>query len=160
MLSTCIKGRHSEKKIETFNVIETKWSTVKQFFEFADVFTNTSVKSSNSITIKRLQKNIADGESVYGIVNDRLSIDKQIHIFKYDEFKNGIKLFEKQIGSEKIIIVGNEEHHFMSSYVKDDTAIFSVIHNSFPIIMEDNYGNIWNVFGKAISGPRKGDQLR
>ena len=149
-----------KKKIETFNVIETKWNTVKQYFEFADVFTNKSVKSSNPNAIKKLQKNITDGESIYGIVNDRLAIDKQIHIYRYDEFENGSKLYEKQIGSEKIIIVGNKEHHYITSYVKDNTANFSVIPNSFPIIMEDNNGNIWDVFGKAISGPRKGDQLR
>lgn len=160
MLSICIKGKYAEKKIETFNVIETKWNTVKQYFEFADVFTNKSVKSSNPNAIKKLQKNITDGESIYGIVNDRLAIDKQIHIYRYDEFENGSKLYEKQIGSEKIIIVGNKEHHYITSYVKDNTANFSVIPNSFPIIMEDNNGNIWDVFGKAISGPRKGDQLR
>lgn len=26
--------------------------------------------------------------------------------------------------------------------------------------MEDNFNNKWNIFGIAVSGPRKGDQLK
>lgn len=32
--------------------------------------------------------------------------------------------------------------------------------NAFPIVMEDQEGNLWNWMGHAISGPRKGEQLR
>jgi len=160
MLAKCIKGKYAEEKNETFNFIETNWSTVKSYFKDALVFTNTSINKSEKSINKISAKDFQDGESVYGILNERTNLNSEIHTYKYNEFQNGIETFQKQIGSEKIIIVGSEEHHFITSYVNDNNSTFSPIQNNFPIVMEDSSGNQWNLFGIAISGPRKGQQLK
>ncbi|HKJ78148.1 MAG TPA: DUF3179 domain-containing (seleno)protein, partial [Prolixibacteraceae bacterium] len=36
---------------------------------------------------------------------------------------------------------------------------FEVVQGGLPVILEDNEGTTWNVFGRGISGPRTGEQL-
>ena len=36
---------------------------------------------------------------------------------------------------------------------------FSPVQNSLPIIMSDSEGNVWDIFGTAVSGVRAGEQL-
>ena len=164
MLTKCIKGKYAEQNNTTYNFVETRWSTVKKYFNEALVFTNTSVNNSKAtntrtVTNKSLLTNFEDGESVYGILNYKANANAEIHIFKYNEFENEIVLYQNQIGTEKIIVVGNKEHHFITSYVNDNNAVYTPLQNSFPIIMQDNNGNQWDLFGVAVSGPNKGRQL-
>jgi hypothetical protein len=36
----------------------------------------------------------------------------------------------------------------------------SPVQQSFPVIMKDNNGSHWNIFGEAVDGPRKGEKLQ
>lgn len=159
MLTTCIKGKYVEQSNTTFNFIETTWGTVKNHFNDALVFTNTSVKNTSATSNKNSLANIDDGESVFGILNKRANSNSEIHVFKYNEFQNEINIYQKPIGSEKIVIVGSKEYHFITSYINDNNTIYTPIQDSFPIVMEDNNGNQWDLFGMAVSGPNKGHQL-
>ena len=159
MLTSCVKGKYAEEENETFNFIETTWGTVKDHFNDALVFTNTSVNNATSSANKIALKDFEDGESVYGILNKRVNTSSEIHIFKYNEFENEIKIYQPRINAGKLIVIGSKEHHFMTSYINDNNSIYTPIQGSFPIVMEDNHGNQWDVFGMAISGPNKGHHL-
>ena len=96
---------------------------------------------------------------MYGILNKRVNTSSEIHIFKYNEFENEIKIYQPRINAGKLIVIGSKEHHFMTSYINDNNSIYTPIQGSFPIVMEDNNGNEWDLFGMAVSGPNKGHQL-
>lgn len=160
MLTTCIRGKYSEQILSTFNVVETSWATVKGYFNDAQVFTDLSTSNTKSPLKINEKNNFEDGESIFGIINDRYAKEKQIHVFKYEEFENAIILFERKIGTDNMIIIGSKEHHFITSYIAENNTNYNVLQGNFPVIMEDNYGNIWDVFGKAISGPKMGQQLK
>ena len=159
MLASCVKGKYAEEENGTFNFIETTWGTVKTYFNHAVVFTNTSVSNTSASTNKIAQKDFEDGESVYGILNKRANTSSEIHIFKYNEFENEIKIYQTRINAGKLIVIGSKEHHFITSYINDNNTIYTPIQGSFPIVMEDNNGNQWDLFGMAVSGPDKGHQL-
>ena len=36
---------------------------------------------------------------------------------------------------------------------------FEVVNNELPIILLDNEGTKWDIFGRGVSGPRKGQKL-
>ncbi len=160
MLSKSIKGKYANESIPTVNVIETTWSTVEKYFPDALVFTNTSIPSNKTNSISNRTNDFPDGENVYGIVDTSFKDNTEISIFKYDEFTGSIKIYEKFIDAKKIIVVGNKENTFITSYINDSNATFTPIQNSLPIIMEDSNGNTWDMFGNAVSGPRIGVQLK
>ncbi len=157
MLSRSVKGQYGSDNLPNFNVIETNWALVKQYFPNAMVFTNSSVTSKSSENNKT--NGFEDGDNVYGIVDASFKDNSKIHIYKYNEFIGDIKIYEKFIDTKKVIVIGNAEKHFITSYINDSAATFSAVQNNFPVIMEDTDGNQWNLFGVAISGPRQGDQL-
>ncbi|MFK7806419.1 MAG: DUF3179 domain-containing (seleno)protein [Saprospiraceae bacterium] len=63
-----------------------------------------------------------------------------------------------------IVVVGMSRHNFATAYhrtLSDGTVLdFTFLRAKLPNIMEDNEGNIWNIFGIATEGPRKGEQLK
>ena len=55
----------------------------------------------------------------------------------------------------------NEEKKIFTSYYIPNNKSFHLLdENQFPNIIADTNGNIYNIFGYAISGPDKGLQLK
>ena len=69
----------------------------------------------------------------------------------------------RNIEGNKIIIVGSAQDNFIVSYygkLSDGTNLdFSVVKDRLPIMMSDNEGNSWDIFGEAVLGPRTGQKL-
>ena len=53
-------------------------------------------------------------------------------------------MIEEEFEGEDFVVVGNESDNFAISFKSDPG---------------DDEGNMWNVFGTAVSGPRSGAQL-
>lgn len=152
----CIKGVFQGENIQTFNIIETTWKTAKNYFPDGKVFTNASVsKSSNQKTSKKPDNN----DPIYGILESN-GKDGTIHAFGFGVFNNNtITVKKESIEGKQILVIGSTELSFITSYINNEQVDFFETQGEFPIIMEDSNGNIWNVFGIATSGPRKGQQL-
>ena len=62
-----------------------------------------------------------------------------------------------------IVVIGNARNQFMVAYERtlEDGSIldFTVEQRALPIVMTDTEGNKWDVEGKAVEGPRMGEQL-
>jgi hypothetical protein len=63
-----------------------------------------------------------------------------------------------------MLIIGDVSLNiFVSFYdeVADGTDLsFVASERDLPIILEDNEGNVWNIFGEAVEGPRTGEKLK
>jgi len=66
----------------------------------------------------------------------------------------------KKIRNKNLIIVGNDNQKYITSYINNENIVFTVLNNEFPAIMQDANGNKWNMFGVALNGPRQGEQLK
>jgi len=159
MLVQCIKGPYKDEFNETFNFVEMPWKTVRQNFPDAKVFSNTSI-SENNANITSSKTDVAKGDLVYGIIGQETGKSNKIFIYHFDDFENETVLYTPNISGKSTIVIGDQKHHFITSYINDSTVSFEAIQDQFPIVMKDSDGNIWNVFGQATDGPRKGDQLR
>lgn len=71
-------------------------------------------------------------------------------------------LFDEFEGTS-IVIVGNKQFQFIVAFERTltDGTIpnFEVKQRSHPVILTDEEGNEWDIFGRALSGPRTGEQL-
>jgi len=82
MLMKGIKGEIANKKLDHFNLIETKWKTVKDYFPNAMVFFhNSSKKKSNKI------KTIKKSNFAYRIINTAKATET-IELFTLDYFSS------------------------------------------------------------------------
>jgi hypothetical protein len=68
-----------------------------------------------------------------------------------------------QFNSQSIVVVGNSALSFAAIYsrqLSDGTILnFTAIDGDLPNVMSDDEGNVWDILGRAVSGPRMGERL-
>lgn len=155
MLMQVIGKNNSNKEIDNYNLIETTWKTVKEYYPNASIYYND--KRVASATTPVVSSNL-NSEYIYGIFNHK--VETEIELFQYSLFKSETELKNRVYNNRELIIIGSEQKHIITSYYTKDNLVFTLLEDSnFPNILKDNEDNIWNVFGYAISGNRQGEQL-
>jgi hypothetical protein len=79
-----------------------------------------------------------------------------VDVFSYSSFENEIRLYAN-FAEEDIIVIGSKSHGFITTFLSKYRMI--AVQNEFPVIMHDESGSKWNVFGEAMSGPHQGERL-
>lgn len=162
MLLTGLRESSKPIKLNTYNIVESTWLIAKTYFPDAKVFNHENILDCNCDETP----NPIDFQNPFGVLEEIGSIFnlkgfKYIpHLFYYNNFLNGNKLKSITINNNKTIIVGNKNKIFFNAFYIPNTLTFNVLpENEFPNILKDNEGNIWDIFGYAILGPRKGQKL-
>ncbi|MGZ2369443.1 DUF3179 domain-containing (seleno)protein [Ancylomarina sp. YFZ004] len=73
-----------------------------------------------------------------------------------------IKIIYDDFQANSLVIVGSSGLGFMVAFnrvVDGNEMNFTVVQDSLPIVMKDDKGAYWDIFGKAIDGPDAGKQL-
>ncbi|MET2984249.1 DUF3179 domain-containing (seleno)protein [Aureibaculum conchae] len=156
MLMKGIKGEFADKKLDNFNLIETRWKLVKDYFPYAKVF-NHNIKTKSKI--KKSNKTTLDNaDFAYGIFNKK--INEEVELYKYDNFSEGIQSVNVIMNQRPVLIIGSENKKFFTSYYAPDNSTLSLLNDDeFPNIITDSKGNVYNIFGYVVSGPDTGTQL-
>lgn len=75
-----------------------------------------------------------------------------------------IGIIQDEVNGQQIVLAGSPFHGFIVSFereLEDGSLLdFSPKQDELPIIMTDQEGNEWDLFGNAVSGPREGQQLK
>jgi len=175
----CINGTLVGDEISTYQVIETTWGTWKQMYP------NTMVVS-NSLGLGRpygeypyIDESGADyridpfllfpvaiddnrlprKERVHGII-----VNGQAKVYQVDEFPTDITLIEDRLQGEDLLVIGSSGLNVVNSFkraLSDGTILqFEVVVDDSAAVLSDNEGNLWDIFGVAIDGPRAGQKLQ
>ena len=145
MLFTGFSGKHEREQMRTFSLIETTWATVKQYFPGAGVYVNKSLtKSAQGLPV---------GQEMGIVGND------EVELFTLDMFQGEIKLLQSVVSpGGRVLVAGSQTNSDMVpffTYYK-----MQAVEGEFPVIMKDDTGTRWNVFGEAVSGERGGEKLQ
>ncbi len=91
---------------------------------------------------------------------------ERVKIYRFQYFQTSgmrkIQLFNEQFGGEKFVVVGSDEYNFLASFkrtLNGEELIFQQPLAELPVIMEDQFGTGYNIFGNAIDGPGEGNRL-
>ncbi|TAJ12253.1 DUF3179 domain-containing protein [Marinilabiliaceae bacterium JC017] len=74
----------------------------------------------------------------------------------------GVVVIEDEFQGQQLVLAGDAVNNFIVSFsrkVNGELHNFVASDAGFPIIMEDEKGNQWDIFGEAVEGPDKGQQL-
>ena len=167
----CINGSLLGEVPEITILPEMKWGLWKKLYgETKVVSTETghqrtyvnypygNYKTNNEYLIfpsDILTNNIPVKERVHAII-----VANFAKVYRFNKFENG-KVLRDLIKNSNYIVVGNQD--FIVSFELDDSTNnleFAYSFNNTEIILTDNEGNSWNIFGEALSGPRKGTFLK
>ncbi len=172
----CVNGSLRGTAAETFHTVETTWKTWRTMFPDTKVVSINTGFSRNygSYPYGDYRTNhsrfifpytpednrIPNKERVLGVL-----IDGKPRVFRLGSFSDGIKVEEETFNGTELVIVGSEEHKFLTAFerhAEDGTLLsFEVSAPTISsVVLQDNEGNAWNVFGEAVSGPRTGQKLK
>ncbi len=175
MSHKCVKGELVGTEINTFQVIEMNFNTLREAYPNAQVLnTNTGFNrnyerypygdyitnnSSLIFPVSNTDSRVPNKERVLGVV-----VNEEAITYRFSSFAvNEINTIQNQFQGKDLVVVGSQSKNFIVAFensLPDGTTLdFQPIQGALPIVMEDNEGNRWDVFGEAVEGPRKGTKL-
>ncbi len=171
-----VQGELRGTEAETFQLVETTWSTWKAMYPQTVVLsTETGYnRQYDRYPYGDYRTNHSRFLFPFSPVDNRLDAKEMVHgVIRHDQakayrletFTGGLKVIEDEFLGSRIVIAGHKEKNYIVSFKRtlpDNTVLsFNPSLSGSPAseIMTDNEGNTWNVFGEAVSGPRQGQHL-
>lgn len=173
MLQKSINGSRIREQPATIQVIETTFSTLQQMFPAATVLTRNTghnrdydrypyndYKTSSNLLfpVNNDDNRLHRKERVIGVL-----VNDESKVYQLGGFGSTTETINDQVQGLSIVVVGNTALNFSVAYdrqLADGTILnFSPVQDDLPNVMTDDEGNVWDIFGTAVSGPRAGDQL-
>ncbi|WP_428235944.1 DUF3179 domain-containing protein [Gracilimonas sp.] len=176
-----IHGEHLGATVDPLNVLDTTWETWKSMFPESRVL-NTNTGYSRDYkkyaygstyedmdgvilfpTVNRTDTRLDAKDRVHGIfTEDSLDQDSNVRVYEYSAFGEDITTIHDEFEGEKFVIVGSTKLSFVIAYqaeLNGEVLEFEPVQGELPVVMMDQSGTKWNVFGEAVSGPNAGGRL-
>ena len=166
-----VNGAVLGEKPKLSNVVETDWKTWRTLYPNTKVLTTDTgfdrpyniypygdYRTNQDLflfAVNPLNNALPHKERVYAIIACTTS-----KVYRFQNFTNG-KVIKETFEGVNYLIVGNEK--VINSFVLNDSQkdlTFTFSFNGSEIFFTDDEGNSWDVFGKALSGPRVGEVLK
>jgi len=160
---------------DRLQVVETTWSTWQEMYPQTTLMTQDTgfsrpyglypygtFKIDNSLLFN--VNNSGDSrlhrkERVVGI-----NVGSSSKVYPISSFASIITTLNDNVGGMDVVITGSSSQNFgviFNRQLEDCTVLdFSPVLDQLPVVMTDNEGTQWDVFGVAVSGPRAGTQLQ
>lgn len=174
-------GDRADTNIETIRMIETTWETWKTLYPGSDVLTTdtgfsrdynghaygrdyTTDHSNILFPVKNSDSRLENKVRVHGVIADETARESAtVRVYELRKFGDGITVVEDQIDGMDVVVVGSTGYDFAASFettLEDGTELtFEPVSDELPVVMEDQEGTKWDIFGYAMEGPRAGEQL-
>jgi hypothetical protein len=175
-----VGGEFAGTDAETIQVIETTWGQWKEMYPDSQVMTKNTgfnrnydifvygsdyTTNNNDILfpIKNADNRLQRKERVHALLPTGASEESDVKAYPLSNFGPGITLIEDQFMGEEVLLVGSSDLDLASSF-QLETAFeqelqLEAVDGELPIVMRDQHGNGWDIFGYAIDGPNQGQRL-
>lgn len=174
MHNLSVHGEYIGTTAHTLNIIETKWSTWKKSYPSSSILSTETGFSRDYDDYPYGDFKTDDDSFLFPVENedDRLPSKDRVHgiqidstyvVYPIKEFGNDITVTNTEIKNEKVVVFGSIDDNMVESYFRTvDGAVieFHAVQDQYPVVMEDQTGSQWNIFGEAVSGQREGTQLK
>lgn len=169
----CVNGELQSEQAQTFDVLETTWATFKSMFPNALVMTlgtgfnrqygvypygTYKVSETLFFPASPDDQRLHRKERVRGVI-----VDGRAKVYRFDNFDNPeIGVLQDNFSGTEVVVAASESRNFIVSFNRNLNGTlldFTPVEDGGAIIMEDNEGNKWNIFGEAVDGPRSGERL-
>jgi len=168
-----VQGQQRGNRPEVINMIETTWKTWKEMYP------NTQVVSTNTGHNRNYQRfpygdYKTNNNSIFFPIStddDRLPAKQRVltlfgediaKSYSIELFGEESRLIEDEFVGQDLVVVGNKAKNYIVSYktrLEDGTNLEFELLDKGVEILRDQEGNTWDIMGRALSGPRQGQQL-
>lgn len=174
LLLKSVNGSLSGQKAETYNLVETSWKTWKSMYPHSKVVSKNTgyTRSYGSYPYGAYRENeslifpVSNSDNRLHAKERVLAVfdGTNVKAFTFEKLQENNTLILDVFPVNEILVTGNQQDNLMVAF-QTETANgtqldFQVIENQLPNILTDNEGNTWDVFGRAVAGPRQGERLK
>ncbi len=166
-----VRGRYSGENLNALQLIMTTYGTAQKASTDLLVLSDSSgTHICDSICSPRVingqllfsnsdasSRTLADENGIFGVVQKDAAL-----LFDYNLFKDSIHVYKRSYRGAAITVVGSHSLQFITAFkghINGTGSVFKPIQNAFPLVMHDELGNSFDVFGKVTAGPAKGNRL-
>jgi len=174
ILLECVNGTQLGSAIETYPLVETTWLTWREMYPSTKVVSlETGYSRDYSrypygkyrtqhdfliFPVSNTDERLSNKERVHGIL-----FEASTRVYPITAFGDSLTVIQENTSGRNIVIAGNASDNFAVSFLNTPldglTLSFSPVQDQYPVVMTDQEGNLWDVFGNAVSGPRAGTRL-
>lgn len=174
MLMQSVNGAQSGTFAETHHIVETTWRTWKTMYPATKVVSSQTgysrpygqypygdykTNSTLLFPVSNSDSRLARKERVLGIL-----VGEKTKVYRLASYPENIGVANDLFNNVPIAAAGSKGLNFIlafESQLNDGTTlIFDAVQNSLPIVMVDQEGTKWDIWGKGVEGPRAGTELR
>jgi hypothetical protein len=169
-----VSGNLAGEKPETIPIMETTWATWKRMYPDTKVVSRNTGFNRNYDRFPYGDYKTNHDNILFPVseTDNRLPAKERVLtvIFNNEAKAYPLKALEDEVtivedeAFHNIVVVGSQQHNFAVAFknmtTDGESLNFTPISNQFPLVMEDEEGNKWDVFGEAQSGPRSGEKLQ
>jgi hypothetical protein len=173
MLEESVEGLRRGDRPKGIQVIETTMATWREMYPDSKVMTRSTgytrdydatpypgytTNSDLLFSVSSLDSRLHPKERVIGITTNT-----ENKAYQVAQFGPAMQAINDHVGGESVVVVGSSAANIAAIYSRelDDGTIldFSPLDGQLPVVMRDSEGNVWDIFGQALSGPRVGTVL-
>ncbi|MCP5108189.1 MAG: DUF3179 domain-containing protein [bacterium] len=185
MMIKCVNGDRIREIPAMIHVIETSWATWQQLYPNSLVVSLDTGYARNYFTYPYGDYKTSSG-LLFSVSNDdsRLHKKERVHgvfisesstkVYPIASFTGttalqaegaaeagDIMVINDSFGGVDLVAVGSANKNFAVTFERGGNApqTFMAVQNQLPVVMMDDEGTMWDIFGHGVSGPRAGDQL-
>ena len=99
-------------------------------------------------------------ERVLGVI-----LNGEARAYRFQQNGSNIDLLTDELSSKSLSIIHSKDKNILIAFeneLEDGTEVsnLSAVQNQLPVIMIDDEGNNYNVFGEVTQGPQQGEKLK
>jgi len=175
MLEQSIWGENIQRIPDRIQVVETSWGTWQAMYPETtilsedtgfsrdyDAYPYDNFRQDNRLLFPVNNSNdnrLHRKERVLGI-----NVGESSKVYPIGSFSGDVEVINEQVGDMQVVVTGSFDLNFAVVYnrqLEDCTVLdFQAVQGKLPVVMTDNEGNEWDVFGVAVSGKRTGQRLQ
>lgn len=168
----CVNGPLIGQSAKTFKILETTWKTWKELYPQTSVLSSNTghvrqygtypygdYKQSDQLIfpVSNIDTCLPPKERVLGV-----SVGEKTEVYPIAGFSDGVSVLNETFNGTPIVVVGSKAKNFaigFESSLGDEILSFTPLQNELPVVMIDAGGTKWDIFGRAVEGPRSGKEL-
>lgn len=173
LLMKSVNGPLKGTSAKGYNLLETTWATWKKLYPDSRVLSTQTgfnrnygnypygnYKTSNDLIfpVNNTDDRLHKKERVLAVIHD-----ERARAYRFDSFDASLSVIYDEFLSQELVIAGSKNLNLMVAFnreLPDGTVLdFEPLENELPVILSDQEGNHWDVFGRAVNGPREGEKL-
>ena len=175
MMELAVNGERINDVPDRLQVIETTKSTIRTMYPNAMILTRNTgfTRDYDDYPYGSYRQ---DPDLLFPVANSDsrlhpktrvlgVRLGNQVKAYQLDGFGDTTLAVQDQVGGRSIVVVGNTAENYAVAYdreLADGTILnLTAFSGADPVnVLQDDEGNVWNIWGTAVSGPRSGQQLQ